>query len=360
MKRRRISVLLAAMMLIMIFSGCGSEQIQNDEEPVYREFTDDVGRTVSIPENITRVAVTGPLAQIVVFSISPDKLVAIASEWSDDAEQYLDEKYYDMPVLGQIYGGTSEMNVEELAKVNPQIIIDVGETKSNVRDELESIEQQTGITAVHISAEFYTMDETYRRLGELLGAEKEANVLADYCSSKLNRTLDIMEKVGDSKVTAMYCLGDLGCNVICRDSYHSVVLDLLTDNAAISDTPSSKGTGNEVDMEQICIWNPDVIFFAPNSIYEIVEDEPVWAELEAIQSGNYYEVPYGIYNWMGFPPSVQRYLGMVWMTKVLYPQYADYDMYEEVSEFYNLFFHCEISKSQYEALTENSIGKLGG
>ena len=37
------------------------------------------------------------------------------------------------------------------------------------------------------------------------------------------------------------------------------------------------------------------------------------------------EVPNGPYNWMGFPPSVQRMLGMMWMAKLLYPETVDYD-----------------------------------
>ncbi len=38
-------------------------------------FTDSAGRTVEVPANITKVAVSGPLAQIVLFALCPDKLV---------------------------------------------------------------------------------------------------------------------------------------------------------------------------------------------------------------------------------------------------------------------------------------------
>lgn len=361
MKNRIVCMLLALVMVIL--AGCGGMEASNipQDGGALREFTDSAGRTVEVPENITRVAVTGQLAQIVVFSVAPDKLVAIASEWSEDAEQYIDEKYFTLPVLGQLFGGNSDMNVEELLKAAPQVIIDVGESKESIAEDMDLLQEQSGIPAVHINAELYNMDEAYRMLGELLHVEEAAQELADYCTNTLQRTYDIMDQVGEeNKVSALYCLGDMGCNVICRDSYHSSVLDLLTDNLAVSDAPSSKGTGNEVDMEQIYNWDPEVIFFAPYSIYGIVEEEAEWANLQAIESGRYYEVPYCIYNWMGFPPSVQRYLGMVWMTKVLYPEYADYDMYEEVQEFYRLFLHCEVTQEQYDALVQNSIGKMEG
>ena len=68
-------------------------------------------------------------------------------------------------------------------------------------------------------------------------------------------------------------------------------------------------------------------------------------------------MPFGPYNWMGFPPSVQRYLGMLWLGALLYPENIKYDLYEEVRTYYDLFYHCELTEDQFSALMENSIGK---
>ena len=59
---------------------------------------------------------------------------------------------------------------------------------------------------------------------------------------------------------------------------------------------------------------------------------------------------------MGFPPSVQRYLGMLWMAKLLYPESAEYDLYAEAAEYFRLFYHSELTEAQYGALVANSIG----
>ncbi|MBD4335949.1 ABC transporter substrate-binding protein, partial [Xanthomonas citri pv. citri] len=80
----------------------------------------------------------------------------------------------------------------------------------------------------------------------------------------------------------------------------------------------------------------DVIIFAPDSVYDAVGDDAMWQGLTAIQEGRYYEVPFGPYNWMGFPPSVQRYLGMMWMAQLLYPETAQYDLYAEVANYFQL------------------------
>ena len=334
--KRIIAGVLIAVMVCSVFAGCQSTNkpanIQEDVALV--TFTDSLGRTVEVPEEITRYAVTGPLAQIVLFALAPDEMVAIASEWSVEAEGLIDEKYYTLPVLGQLYGGNGDLNLEELMAADPQVIIDVGESKEDMDEELDSIQNQSGIPVVHISANLKTMSDAYMMLGDLFGKEQEAAELSQYCKSVYSRSEQIAAKIGEDKVSALYCLGDLGCNVICRDSYHSEVIDLLTDNKAVVDNPSAKGIGNEVDFEQILLWDPEVIFFAPNSYYDYVGEDALWQQLQAIQSGNYYEVPFGPYNWMGFPPSVQRYLGMIWMAKVLYPETAEYDLYAEVARYF--------------------------
>ena len=70
-----------------------------------------------------------------------------------------------------------------------------------------------------------------------------------------------------------------------------------------------------------------------------------------------HEVPFGLYNWMEFPPSVNRYLGMLWMGSLLYPKYVDYDLYTEVARYYKLFYHCDLTQEQFDALTANSTGE---
>ena len=168
---------------------------------------------------------------------------------------------------------------------------------------------------------------------------------------------DRVKAIADSvdKADLLYITGDEGLNVIAQGSYHAEVIDMLANNLAVVDEPSSKGTGNEVDMEQILNWNPDVILFAPNSIYSTVADNENWQTITAIKEGKYYEVPFGPYNWMGFPPSVQRLLGMQWMAAVLYPDAVDYDLYEAVSAYFELFYHCELTEAQFAALTANSL-----
>ena len=356
-KTQRLLALLLALVMTLSLAACGAQKAPTDENtaPETRVFTDSVGREVTVPAQIDQVAVSGPMAQIVLFALCPDKLVGISNAWDESAAQYLDTEYYNLPLLGQLYGGKGELNLETLLESGAQVVIDVGEAKGSIVEDLDALQEQTTIPFVHIDAALATMDETYTLLGDLLGMPDEAKALADYCRSTYDRALTIADSV--EKANLLYVTGDAGLNVIAQGSYHAEVIDLLSNNLAVVDDPSSKGTGNEVDMEQILNWNPDVILFAPDSVYDTMAGDAAWQGVTAIQNGAYYEVPMGPYNWMGFPPSVQRLLGMLWMAKVLYPEAADYDLYTEAAQYFKLFYHCDLTREQYDALVANSLGR---
>ena len=356
-KTQRLLALLLALAMTLSLAACGAQKAPTDGNtaPETRVFTDSVGREVTVPAQIDQVAVSGPMAQIVLFALCPDKLVGISNAWDESAAQYLDTEYYNLPLLGQLYGGKGELNLETLLESGAQVVIDVGEAKGSIVEDLDALQEQTTIPFVHIDAALATMDETYTLLGDLLGMPDEAKALADYCRSTYDRALTIADSV--EKANLLYITGDAGLNVIAQGAYHAEVIDLLSNNLAVVDEPSSKGTGNEVDMEQILNWNPDVILFAPDSIYDTVAGDAAWQGVTAIQNGAYYEVPMGPYNWMGFPPSVQRLLGMLWMAKVLYPAAADFDLYTEAAQYFKLFYHCDLTREQYDALVANSLGR---
>ena len=355
MKVKKWLAMLLAVVMVLSLAACGAQSNPQTDDTT-RVFTDSVGREVEVPAQIDKVALSGPMAQIVLFALCPDKLVGVSNAWSTEAEQYLDEKYFTMPEIGQLYGGKGELNPETLLQSGAQIVIDVGEPKGSIAEDLDALQEQTGIPFVHITATTETTGDAYRMLGDLLNMKDEAETLAAYCEKIYDRTVSIAGSV--EKANVLYVTGDMGQNVIAAGSYHAEILDLLTNNLAVVDEPSSKGTGNEVSMEQILTWDPDVVIFAPESIYDTVADDAAWQSVTAIKNGAYYEVPFVPYNWMGFPPSVQRYLGMMWLSKVLYPDAtAEYDLFSDVQEYYKLFYHCDLTQAQFDALVANSLGK---
>ena len=178
---KKIAVICLGCILLLSCVACAAPTPAPQDDVNTRLFTDSLGRDVLVPEEITSVAVSGPAAQIVLFALCPDLLAGTAIEWDPGSERFIAREYYQLPVLGQLYGGKGELNLETLLSSGAQIVVDVGQAKDSTAADLDALQQQTGLPFVHISAATATMDETYRLLGQLFGREEEAEELALYC-----------------------------------------------------------------------------------------------------------------------------------------------------------------------------------
>ena len=105
---KRILALILAIFLLLPLLACGAADAP---EPNARIFTDSLGREVALPDKVDQLAVSGPMAQLALFALCPDKLVGIAAAWDDSAGQYLEERYLSLPVIGQLYGGKVTVSV---------------------------------------------------------------------------------------------------------------------------------------------------------------------------------------------------------------------------------------------------------
>lgn len=350
---KKMLSLLIAVLLALSFCACGSSA-QKDDPNATRMFTDSLGREVEVPAVIDRVAVTGPISQTFVYALCPEKLVGLSVDWDPSAAEFIPEEYFGLTKIGQIYGTGGEFNPEALLSTGAQVVIDIGEPKKGEAEDLDALAEQTGIPFVHITAYVDSMDDAFRMLGELLGIEDTAEQYAKYCDDIYTRAYDIAQKI--EKKDVLYILGE-GRNVLPNGSFHAEILEFFCNNLAVVESPSGKGSGNEVDMEQILNWDPEYILFAPNTVYDLVGTDPLWQGLQAIRNNRYYEVPFGPYNWLGLPPGAQRLLGLMWLPSLLYPEECSYDLRAEVKAYYEMFYHTQITDEQIDRLLANSTGK---
>lgn len=356
---KKFIALILTLVLTLGICACGTPQAQEEKSVETREFTDSCGRTVTVPAEVTKIAMSGPLTQIYVLPLCSDMIAGFVTHFAEDTDKYFPEEYRNLPELGQLYGGKGTMNLEALIAAAPDVVIDVGDAKDGIVEDMDALTEQTGIPFVHIDGNIETAPGAYRMLGELTGRTEKAEQLAVWCENTYARTAEMMERVDadGARLSALFCLGDKGLNVLAEGSFHAGTLNMLTNNAAKLADVVHSGDGNEVDFEQILLWDPDLIIFAPNSVYDSVGEDANWSQLAAIGNGSYVQTPYGPYGWLSSPPAVQCYLGMLWLGAILYPDYVDYNLQDEVAEYYKLFFSYELDDVGYTELTENAFFK---
>ena len=357
--KRLFSILLCTVMVLSLLTGCAADSGAADGGETVA-FTDSLGRTVQIPKELTRVAPSGSVATMILATIAPEYMVSVSATPSSAQYQYLPQNLLTLPTTGQMYGSKSTLNLETLLSCDAQIVIDLGDRKENMEQDLDALQKQIGIPVIFLEADVPHMEEMYRTLGSILsGKEERGNELADFAAETVAMAAENSAKITDEeRVRVMYTSGVSGLDTNADGSTQAQVLSLIgAENAIVVPEVSNRGGGNTINLEQLYNFDPDVIVFAAGSIYGTAAEDPAWNQLSAIRDGRYYEIPGMPYNWLSNPPSINMLLGVWWLGNLLYPQYYDYDMAEKAQEAFRVLWNYELSADEAAEMLQNSTLK---
>lgn len=331
------------------------ESLNESEDDTFL-FTDSAGRTVTLPKEIHKIAPSGPLAQLVLYTASPDLLCGLAADFSKEAKLYIDEKYWSLPKFGQFYGKNADLNMEALLAASPDVIVDIGQAKDTIAGDMDALSEQLGFPAVFIEATLPTMESAYRKLGELTGNTRQTEKLSLYCNRIMNTCSSLAQTLSEEdKKTVYFAMGDQGLNTSAGGSIHADVIEHIgAVNAANVDVVSGGG-GNEVSMEQLFVWNPDYIIVETLALYDNIMADPAWQELDAVKEGRIYKVPTAPYSFISNPPSINRLIGIPWLGELVYPDLYDFNVREEIISFYELFYHLKLADEQLNEILINAM-----
>lgn len=370
MKKKWLALLISALLLGSI-TGCQktaekqkeetSQEKQGESLQEYSQgdtfiFTDSAGREVSIPKDIQKIAPSGPLAQLVLYTASPDQMCGLAADFSEDAKKYIDEKYWGLPKFGQFYGKNANLNMEALIAEAPDVIVDIGQAKDTIKEDMDALSEQVGIPTVFIEATLPTMADAYQKLGELTGNTDQTDQLSQYCKEIMDKSSHLAASLTDAdKKTVYFAQGDEGLNTSAEGSIHSDVIQQIGAVNAASMEASTKGGGNEVSLEQILLWNPDFIIAETQAAYDKITTDSAWKDLNAVKNGTVFKVPSAPYSFISNPPSVNRLIGISWLGSLVYPDLYTDDVRQEIVSFYQLFYHLELSEEDLDEILKNSL-----
>lgn len=373
--KKTIAALLALVMLLSL-AACGTaepapaatEAPAVTEEPAATEapaeepaeepaaetitFTDSSGREVELPANITKIAPSGPVATMILAAFAPEKLVCVGTSISENQTPYLYDGIADLPVTGQLYGGKATLNLEELLATGAEVIIDLGDFKKSIAEDLTALQEQTGLPCIFLEADVAHMADAFRSLGSILGKEERGEELAKLVEETMTMADENSAKItDDQRLSVLYSSGSdpLGTNA--EGSSQAQVLGIVgATNAVVVEDVTSKGGGNMINMEQLYNFDPDVVLVTDPMALEIVETEAAWQELRAVKDGKVYTVPCDPYCWLSAPPSMNMILGVWWLGNLLYPEVYDYDMTAKAQEIYKTFWNYDLTAEEAAAM----------
>lgn len=348
---RIILVLMAVVMCVGalgLAAGCSSKQKADSDGNI--AFTDDVGREVKVPANVDMVIPSGHTATQVLLTLCPEKMGSVSSELSDDVLKYIKaDGLKELPITGAAFGAKGDLNKETVAALvegKSAVLVDTGEAKKGIAEDLDQLQSQLGIPCVFVETKLEDYGSAYTKLGELLGCQDRAKMLSDYCSNAYQEVTAAMAKVGDNRKNIAYIVGSDGVNAIAKNSYQGGVVDLVANNVVEIENFSGKGSGDPIDLEQLVNWNPEIILFQADGLYDQVASAAGWQALEAIQNGAYYEVPNTPYCWMNNPPTVNQVMGLQWLPRLLYPDQFTDSISDVTKSYYKAFYSYDLTDAE--------------
>ncbi len=319
-----------------------------------RMFIDSAGRNVAVPARVQRVFAAGPPAAILLYTLAPDTLIGWTSAFSPAEQAFVPARYGTLPGLGRLTGRGNTANVEVVLAVKPDLVFDYGAVAPTFTSLADRVQEQTGVPYVLIDGNFPAIEAAYERLGVLLGIQQRATELIAATRAILQRVDAILARVPTNRRPRVYyARGPKGLNTGLTGSINVESIERV---GAINVAGEALGKGGlaTVSLEQILAWNPDTIVTFDENFHRDVAADPSWRGVAAVRNRRVFLSPVLPFGWVDSPPSVNRLIGLLWLTAILYPQEFDGDLRRDVRGFYTRFYHQTPTNAQLNLLLRNA------
>ena len=322
-----------------------------------REITDMAGRTVVVPDEIETVFSSSTVTAIFMYTLAPDKLLGWNYELNELEKSIILEEYHDLPNFGM---GDS-INYEAVIAADPTIAVNVGTINDKMISDCDKLSKSLGVPVVAVDGNLSASAEAYRFMGELLGEEEQAEKLASY-AEKTFADIEKMEVPEDKKVRIYYGNGEDSLETAPAGSAHGQIIDMV--NAVnVADLEMGEGSRVQISAEQLLAWDPDVIVVngepkadtSGASAAEAILANPDYASLKAVQDQQVYGTPNTPFSWIDRPMGPNRIVGIRWLSGLIYPEYLNYNVDEEVKEFFDLFYHVQLTDEKLENIYSGTV-----
>lgn len=340
-KRLIISYLILSLsLLITVCRSDNSEHASNDvTESGYIEVTDLKGRKVRVKQDIDRLITSYQPALYFVLALGAyDKLVSSIDIQGRPIGKFTlpSSVYPKLDTLPQIKGGAGNLNIEQIARYKPDLMILYPNNALKTADRLSEI----GVPSLIIDPENKEkFKQSITLLGDVLNAKEKATQLIRYYDTIIR---EIEQKVnihyGDKQFPKkrVYYADTEILSTISGDMFQS---QMISDAQGLNLSQSLTGWKQRISYEELIKWKPDIIIISSFSklTVEDVLNEGRLSDIPAVKNRNIFKMPSKTDPW-DFPVP-NAIIGTYWLASTFYPKvFDDVSVREEINEFYKSIY----------------------
>ncbi|MCG5516676.1 MULTISPECIES: ABC transporter substrate-binding protein [unclassified Ectothiorhodospira] len=330
----RVSML---MVILMILVGCDAPtpdaRLDKDQATVpMREIQDMLGRQVSVPRDVGRIATVNVDAfRMVVHLQADDRLVGIPGDMF--GSRFSREKTIealavagveDIPQLGGGQPG-SDINLEKVVSVSPDVFFywafTRGDSTQAMADHADRLQRQLGVPVLAVSTLgrerdpkkiMAEIERAYALMGVILDREARAEQLLDRYRQEVSSLQARLQGEAAPRVYLAH-----RTNLFSNVAFYHPLEQLGARNVA----SQRRGRDGEIAAEQLLHWNPEHIFLHTPSrtsrvSLDTVLDDARLQDVAAIRDGQVHRFK-GTY--MGWDLATGL-VDLIRMGRILYPQ----------------------------------------
>ena len=313
---------------------------------------DCIGRETEVLKNPERIAVLDSFAgEAVVMTGAGSLMVTCPNGVKSDS--LLCEIWPGLRDVTVVMSGGS-VNAEALLQLSPDVIL-VKEALYEAEEERSKLDKLNipylVISYGNMAEQMYALSVIGAASGEKY-AENARKINSYYCDV-IRRVCRAAEKIPESERKTVYHSIN---EAVRTDGEESLGNDWITCAGAVdvsarhTESLQSEGEDYYANMEQIFVWNPDVVICNEAGTKDYLLTDSKWTGLGAVKRGDVYNIPVGATRW-GQRGSLETFFAMIWLGVTIYPEYyAEFDLQTEVTDFYRDILGLNIDDEIYQKM----------
>lgn len=377
--KKLLCMLIAGVMAVSA-AGCGSKDAKEPaaQEEVTEKTTaedaaaeetktgthvivDHLGLEVEVPYEVNRIAVGNilPLPSVLtVFFDSAEKIVGMSPNSMSAAQNgLLGELYPEILNAKTDYMNGTEINLEELMKLEPDIVI----YSASQPEQGEQL-RNAGFAAVALSVNKWeynaieTLNQWISLLSEIFPENDKTETVAAYSNKIYEMVQERVSQIPEEKRERVFFLFKYSDTEM-QTSGENFFGQFWVDAAGAVNVAEEIKTDNQVtvNMEQVYAWNPSTIFITnftaaqPEDLYTNAIGNYDWSAIDGVQNEKVYKMPLGMYR--SYTPGADTPVTLLWFAKTTYPElFEDIDIIQEAKDYYKEVFGVELTDVQAESI----------
>lgn len=338
--KKWISITLVVVCLVGILSGCTTANAPETNKT--RTVVDMSGRSVEVPEKVNSyISLWVGSVTITLMLDHGENMVGC----SETAASYPMFERACQNTKDITYFTNDAITLEEILETGAEVVFYRGKDNADLAEKLI----KAGIAAIDV--EFNTYDEMMDAIDIM------ADVLnTDYARETASKYRTYANEMIEKAQTVGNTVQDKKSIIVIRDTSNlrAYGVNRFAGRWATlcgGDYALKEGDPNgyvNLTSEQLLEYDPEIIVFViPGEAKKFIADSK-WSSLTAVKNGHVYENPSAIGTWSNHGSECVLQFG--WAMEKLYPEHSDFDLVQEVKDFYNEFYAMELTDSEIAAV----------